>query len=129
MEEILNNSISDNPPQTVCELKYLVEMMGSKKSLIKGIMDAFLIQIPEELLSINNAIAKADYTMIKNLAHSMKSSLSIMGISVTLPILTEMELLGAKGSEIEKIKELNTYLNIMCSKALEEVEEDKHNYV
>jgi HPt (histidine-containing phosphotransfer) domain-containing protein len=120
------NAASENK---VTELKYLVEMMGGKKNLIKGIIDSFLIQIPEELFSINNAIAKTDYYIIKNISHSMKSSLSIMGISKTMSILKEMEDLGSGASQIERIKTLNISLNIICKQAIEEIEKEKHNYV
>ncbi|HEY0029395.1 MAG TPA: Hpt domain-containing protein [Bacteroidia bacterium] len=126
---ILYNATADDASgQTVCELKYLIEMMGAKKSLIKGIMDAFLVQIPEELFNINNAVAKSDYVIIKNLAHSMKSSLSIMGVSASEPLLVEMEFLGGEGSEIGKIRALNTTLNTLCTRAIEEIEKAKHDY-
>lgn len=113
----------------VCNLKYLIEMMDGKKNLIKGIMDAFLKQIPEELVRINDAVAKTDYVTIKNFAHTMKSSLSIMGISVMAPVLQEMEQLGASSGSIEKIKELNKKLNSICEQAIEEIEKQKQNYI
>ena len=95
----------------VCDLKYLTEMMGSKNHLIKGIMDAFLEQVPDELNSINDAVKKSDYVCIKSLAHTMKSSVSIMGISTLTPILQEMENLGNSATNIERVKELNLKLN------------------
>lgn len=112
----------------VSDLNYLNETMGRKKHLIKEIIDVFLEQIPEELESINIAITKIDYPIIKNLAHSMKSSVSIMGISILAPILQEMEDLGGQTINIEKIMELNYQLNVICKKAIEEIERDKHIY-
>jgi HPt (histidine-containing phosphotransfer) domain-containing protein len=114
--------------EKICELTYLTEMMSGKKNLIKGIMDAFLKQIPEELLHINNAIIKKDFTTIKNFAHTMKSSVSIMGITILSPILKEMEDLGVMATDIDKIKELNQKLNLICKQAIEEIEKEKHNY-
>jgi len=120
----------------VCDLMYLNEMMGGKKHLIKGILDAFLKQAPQELHSLNEAVIKNDYVTIKNFAHTMKSSVSIMGISTLTPILLEMEDLGAAkegsdkyGSRDEKIKELTRRLNIICKQAIAEVEKEKHNYI
>src|ERR1035437_9355406 len=115
--------------ENICDLKYLTEMMGGKKSLIKEIIDVFLKQVPEELQSINDAILKTDYATIKNFAHTMKSSVSIMGISVLTPVLQEMEDLGAKSADIEKIKELNQKLNLLCKQAIEEIEIEKHKYI
>jgi HPt (histidine-containing phosphotransfer) domain-containing protein len=113
----------------VCDLKYLTEMMGGKKHLIKGIMDAFLTQIPEELNSISEAIINANYASIKNFAHTMKSSVSIMGITMLTPVLQEMEALALTAMNIEKIKELNQELTLICHLALEEVEKDRENFV
>src|SRR3989304_434888 len=96
--------------EKVCDLNYLTETMGGKKQLIKEIMDVFLKQIPQELTLINEAIVKADFTTIKNVAHTMKSSVSIMGISVLTPVLQEMEDLGGGAAGIEKIKQLNQKL-------------------
>ena len=122
-------SESEKSIENVCHLNYLTEMMGGKKHLIKGIIDAFLKQVPEELQSINEAIVKLDYATIKNFANSMKSSVSIMGISVLTPVLQEMEDLGGMAADIAKIKQLNQNLNLICKQAIEEIEREKHNYV
>lgn len=119
----------ENKIENVCNLNYLTEMMGNKKPLIGGIMDSFLQQIPEELKSINDAISKTDYATIKNFAHTMKSSVSIMGITVLTPILKEMEDLGKEATGIERIKELSIQLDFICAQAIKEIEKEKPNYV
>lgn len=48
-----------------------------------------------------------------------------MGIT---PVLQEMEDLGTKALDIEKIKQLNQTLNFICKQAMEEIESVKHNY-
>lgn len=123
------NSKSEDSIENVCDFKYLSEMTGGKKYLIKDLMDAFIKQISEELQSINDAIIKTDYPTIKNIAHTMKSSVSIMGISVLTPVLQEMEELAKAASDIERIKELNQKLHVICKQALEEIEREKGNYV
>ena len=110
---------------SVCDFNYLSEMMSRKKQLIIEIMDIFLDQVPIELRAINDAIAKIDYSIIKNFAHKMKSTVSIMGISLLTPILNEMEELGSRAVNIEKIKELNQQLNLICEQAIEEIEKEK----
>ena len=114
--------------KNVSDLAYLSEIMGGKKDLIKEIMDVFLKQIPEELQSMNEAIAKTDYAIIKNIAHTMKSSVSIMGVSALTPVLQEMEDSGAMAVDIEKIKTLNLELNLICKQAIEEVARERRNY-
>src|SRR4051812_26554125 len=87
----MTNQLGESNAQNVCDLKYLTDTMGGNKNLIKEIMEIFLKQIPEELKAINAAIANADFATIKGFAHTMKSSVSIMGISVLAPVLQEME--------------------------------------
>jgi len=115
--------------ETVCNLNYLSEMMAGKKSLIKEIIDVFLKQMPEELQAINDAVAKTDYPVIRGLAHTMKSSVSIMGISVLTPVLQEIVDLAKASGDIEKIKELNQKVNLIGKQAIEEIESAKHNYI
>ncbi|MES2286452.1 MAG: Hpt domain-containing protein [Bacteroidota bacterium] len=123
----MENNESQKSMQNACDFSYLSEMMGGKKNLMLGIMDAFLEQIPEELGSINDAVTNTNYPKIKNVAHTMKSTVSIMGIYSLEPILKEMEALGASIGDIEKIRTLNLELNLICKKAIEEVEKEKLN--
>lgn len=113
----------------VCDLSYLAKMVNGKKHLIKGIIDVFLKQIPEELQYIKEAIIKTDYNTIMNYSHTMRSSVSIMGISILSPVLEEMEELGKSATGIERITELNKTLNLICQQAIEETECEKHNYI
>lgn len=119
-----------------CDLTYLSEMTGGKKQLIKEIIDVFLQQVPNELKSINDAILTTDFITIKNFAHTMKSSVSIMGISSLSPILNEMEELSKQAidssisiaTSIKKIKQLNEQLNSIAKQAIEEIESEKQMY-
>jgi len=116
------------PENKVCDLKYLHEMMGGKKLLIKEILDAFLEQIPGELKSINDAIGSVDYPIIKSIAHTMRSSVSIMGVAALTPILQEMEDLGGASKDIERINQLNERLIVICKQAVQEIEKEQIHY-
>ena len=58
----------------------------------------------------------------------MRSSVSIMGISILAPVLQEMEN-AAKAGDMGKIKELDTKLNLICRQVIDEIEREKHNYI
>ena len=113
----------------VCDLTYLTEIMSGKKTLIKEIMDRFLIQIPEELASLKDAIALEKFESIQSYAHTMKSSVSIMGITILTPILKDMEELAKAGTDIQKISELNKQLTSICNKAISEIKEESQSYL
>src|SRR4051812_33110828 len=102
--------------ENMTNLAALEEMMGGKKDLVKEIIDVFLNQIPGELNILNNAIANVDYPSIKKIAHTMMSTVSIMGISKLAPILFEIESLGLGSTNIERIKELQVEAIRICEK-------------
>ncbi len=120
---------TDESTQDVCDLKYLSGMMGEKKNLIRGVMDAFLVQVPEELKGINEAVESLNYAAIKKISHTMKSTVSIMGIKTVVPILNLMEINGTNETDIEITRELNTKLNFICNKAITEIETQRLNYI
>lgn len=117
----------------VCDFTYLVDMMGKKKNLIKEIMDVFLKQVPAELNSMNEAVREKDYVNIKGFAHTMKSSVSIMGISSLTPVLKEMEDLATglnpPVNRDARIKELNEQVNAICKQAIGEIEKERTIYI
>jgi len=124
-----NSTIEENSSEAnVCDLKDLIEMMNGKRHLIKEIMNTFLEETPKELLSINDAVSKIDYAGIKKISHSMRSTVSIMGISILDPILKEMEDLGTMATDLEKIKILNQKLNTVCQQAIVEIEQEALSY-
>jgi len=127
----LSAKIINNPEESndkVCNFGYLSETMNGEKHFIKEIIDVFLKQVHEELETINNAITKTDYATIKSCAHIMRSTVSIMGISILTPVLKEMEYLGETSTGFDRIKELNKKLNLICQQAIQEIEIERLNY-
>ena len=120
---------SEKETQNVCDFKFLTEIMRNRKDLITKILNTFLSQTPKDLSNINNAVAETNYLSINNISHGMKSSIFVLGISILVPILQEMEDLGLAAINIEKINELNQKLNSICEQAMAEVEKEKLNYI
>lgn len=116
---------NDSESTHICDLNYLSDLMGGKRHLINEIIDVFLKQVPEELQFMNEGITKVDYSIIKKFAHTMRSSVSVMGITSLTPVLQEMEDLGTKAINIGKIIKLNEKLNLICKQAIEEMEIEK----
>ncbi len=117
-------TVIPNVKRNVCDLSNLLELMDGKKTLMRGVMDAFLKQLPQELKSMSEAIERKDITTIKSLAHTMKSTVSVMGVTLVKPVLHGLEELES-GADIQRAKELNQQLNFICNQAMEE----KRKYV
>ena len=113
----------------VINLDFLIESMGGKKEVILETIDIFLSQVPEDVLIINEAVNKSDYLRIKNYAHKMKSTASLIGMRELEPILAEMEVLGAQKKEIKKIEILNKKMNELCEQGVAEMQEERLNYM
>jgi hypothetical protein len=65
---------------------------------------------------------------IKNIAHKLKSTMSLMGVDDLMPILEEMEILGNMQRDMEKIMNLNQSLDLLCKEALQEMLRARLNY-
>ncbi len=127
----INAKINRKPEKSntnLCDFNYLIEITGGKKKLIIEIIDLFLQQVPEELESITKAIIIVDYGVIKSFTHTMKTSVSVMGITMLKPILQEMNDLSGTSKGIRKIEMLNMELNLICAQVINELEKEKLNY-
>lgn len=122
-----NNSTLDNM-EKICNLNYISDTLGGKKNLIREILEAFIIQVPEELKNLNEAIFRSDYPDIRRAAHTMKSSVSLISVMELMNLLEEIENLGNQAASISEISALNSKLNCICKKALDEIEKELDNY-
>jgi len=110
-------------------LDFIVRSMKGKKAVIRELIDIFLQQVPEELANLNDAVVQTNYPAIKAYSHKMISSVSMLEVPGTVPILEEMENFGTLESNIEDIRSLNATLNRLCTQVLAEVQEERLNYV
>ncbi len=104
-----------------CNLSYLVTATRGNLRSINSIITVFLKQTPEELSFLNEAIKKMKYKIISDISHKLKSSFSILGISVLEPVFEEMERLGNISSGIEKIELLKCRINNVFGQVVEEM--------
>lgn len=62
---------------------------------------------------------------IKNTAHILKSSVAAFSIDIPGDILHEMKVKAAMAIDIEKIKQLNDSLHVLCKQVFKEIEKKK----
>ena len=94
-------------------LDYLHELSGNDKDFEKVMMEQFVQQTPEELKSLQAAIETGDLLSAKKIAHSLKSTVSYMGLAAELhPYLEGIEKAAVSGdssgvqAKFEHIKEV-----------------------
>ena len=118
---ILNMPKNGSRPDKICDLTYLNQMMFGNKEMIGEIINDFKEEIVVEIKHLQHAVSTDDFLEIKRSAHKMISTAGIMGISSLVPLLNEMEILGAGGNDMNRIKILADKLKEICQLAIIEL--------
>jgi CheY-like chemotaxis protein len=116
------------PGKKVINLQYLLNTLNGKKEAMHEMINCILLQLPAYQNELNKAISDGDYQTIANYSHKMKSVVSIMGANDLVQLLVEMEALGKKETDLEKISSHNEMLNFKCRQALVEITEENKNF-
>ncbi len=105
------------------QLTYLEQLSGGDKSFEKQIMQQFLEQAPVELSELEKAINDTAFDKIRQVAHSLKSTVGYMGLADDLhPYLNRIEE-SALENKIGSIPVDLDYVKVKCSAAFSEVAE------
>ncbi|AXY77971.1 response regulator [Paraflavitalea soli] len=74
------------------DLGYMQEVSNGNRDYEKTVTEQFLEMIPEDLKSLELAFRRKDFIMIRVIAHNMKTSVSVMGLTEKLqPYLDILE--------------------------------------
>jgi PAS domain S-box-containing protein len=93
-----------NSDQRTCDLAYLEESTAGDVTLIKELVMLFFKQGNEELKKMDKAVALNEINEVKNSAHKLKSSASMVGADSMRNRLIELEELASSNSENAKIR-------------------------
>jgi signal transduction histidine kinase/CheY-like chemotaxis protein/HPt (histidine-containing phosphotransfer) domain-containing protein len=124
----LEDQKSEPRPEKLLDLSTLGNTMRGNKKVILETLEIFLEHLPENLEGIVEGVSRKDFAMIRRNAHTMKSSVSILGINKMQTLLEEMERLAASESEMERIIELKNTLILLSDHSVKEIEELKVKY-
>lgn len=81
-----------NGVYSTINLEYLAELSGGDKVFERQILEQFVVQMPEELQQLEEAISNRVFDTIKQTAHSLKSTVGYIGLSEDLhPYLDRIE--------------------------------------
>lgn len=109
----------------VCNLTYLKNFAGGDQEFIRQMIELFFTQVPEELNHIKQQATLNNLSDVKNIAHKLKSSVSLLGAESMVRHLKQIEDLAAYASDgaairihydellnlnVEAVKELKVYL-------------------
>ena len=108
----------------IINLQYLKELSMGDAEFEHAIIRQFIVQVPEELELLKDAIAKANLQRIKSLAHGMKSSIAYLGLGERLnPCLQRMETDAVLNNPHPHFHEDYATLLQVCNEALAEAKQ------
>lgn len=95
----------------IVNLQSLIEISKGDKAFVEKVIDLFLSQVPNDLSTLNKSIAEKNYKSIHAVAHNLKSSTIIIGLSpVARKILEHMEDMAIQSKGIENMQaDLDTF--------------------
>lgn len=102
------------------DLRYLRELSGGNALFEKQILEQFIVQAPEELCVLENAVHNKDWKLLRSTTHSLKTTVSFLGLGPLLA--SKLEVLEAyTGNNNEPfIASVFNEVKCICNDALQE---------
>ena len=99
-----DKEVSEVPDSgTLVDLSYLRGMSGNSREFEQEMIDLFLVQVPAELVAMEEAIRQSEYETVSKIAHKLKSSYSMLGVQDN-DLIKQIEAQGDSGVGMERIR-------------------------
>ncbi len=118
---LLIDKIKVSESKKLIELTYLKEMSDGNGDIMRGLLDVFIEQVPENIEEMETAFAEKNWILLGQYAHKAKSSAAVVGMNDLAAMLKELELKAKKGEDIEKYREYIDRFITDCTKAIIEI--------
>lgn len=106
---------------SIINLGYLREISKADKNFEEEMIRQFIVQVPEEINTLQSAIHTRNLELIKQVAHGLKSSVSFVGLSSRVDILLyNIETNAAGSGDIGIISANFEQLRQICDGAIKE---------
>jgi signal transduction histidine kinase/CheY-like chemotaxis protein/HPt (histidine-containing phosphotransfer) domain-containing protein len=110
---------TNHPP--VVNLDYLRELSLGDSEFENAIIRQFIVQVPEELTLLHEAVEAGNLLQIKSIAHGMKSSVAYLGLTERLtPFLHRMEVEAVTNNGELHFREDYQEIRKVCEQAVNE---------
>jgi HPt (histidine-containing phosphotransfer) domain-containing protein len=104
------------------DLTYLKTTTGNDQSVIKELINLFVIQLPALKKDIVDSFETKNWKALKEAAHKAKNSFEIMGVKKQAEELKRIEILATENKENLEFKQLINNLIITCELVVKEIE-------
>lgn len=101
----------------------LNEMAEGSNELIHDLINMFFKQVPVFSEQLDTLYKNGDFIALGKLAHKIKGSVAMMGISELADYMRELEYLAKDSAKTEKYPELISKYNSISANAVEELKD------
>ena len=100
------------------DLTYLQQVFHGNEAMVQEIVTLFLQQAPQFGRSMTDCVRQSRWADLHPLAHKLKSSVNMLGMSGLAPVVLEIERTSKfnedPSSLPQLVSELNSQLDLMC---------------
>lgn len=115
-------SVGVSPTAVICDFTYLKERTGGDKEFMGKMGSLFLEQVPTEFGRLQNELKVRNIEEVEQIAHKLKSTVSLFGAVSMLEHLQKIEDLASSDSEIAQIEQLCLKVIAESNRAVKEVQ-------
>ena len=88
----------------IYSLDKINEMAAGDEEFVQSVVTVFLEEVPQDLESLERAIADKDYENVYKLAHKIKPNVDLFGMEQTRATALEIETLGKSAENSAEIE-------------------------
>jgi HPt (histidine-containing phosphotransfer) domain-containing protein len=85
------------------DLNHILEVVGGDADLLKELLDAFLVEAPEQLAAVRQALQAGDAPTLRRAAHTLKGSARYFGARPVVEAAYQVELISAAATKGETL--------------------------
>ncbi len=108
----------------IYNLDKLNEMADGDQDFINSVISVFLEEVPQDLESLEAAIASMDYENVYKLAHKIKPNVDLLGMEQSRATALEIETLGKSAENSEEIAQKFPILKKDIQQVIAELKKD-----
>ena len=106
----------------ILNLNYLQELSKGNTTFVKSMLSQFVEQMPQEIADLEKAITAKDFTLIKSLAHNMKTTVDFVGLDVALHPSLDLIENAAVSQDFKSIQQSFENVKKLCEQAAGEIQ-------
>ena len=106
------------------DLKQLKKLADGDDDFVKEMIELFVENAPINLDEIKASLDNKDYNSIGYLAHKIKPSLDLMGLSNLKKDIIKLEELSQYGEDYDKISKIIVNLDSYCKVVISDLKKD-----